>query len=191
MVAFVRIISENFNLKKTKKNLKNIFTIYSPKKAVIVKPYTLTIDTGLSIKLPENSTAFIATKFEGQQIQKIICPSKKRLWITLLNESYFNKYQINKRDIIGFLVIEPDKTKTHYEAKEKTSRRKNKCPDSYLPKYWSKRYKRYFQKIRGHLVVKQEDFSTDMTLSMQAEMLLIKTYHKSYWTNKQSCTTEN
>ena len=65
MVAFVRIISENFNLKKTKKNLKNIFTIYSPKKAVIVKAYTLTIDTGLSIKLPENSTAFIATKFEG------------------------------------------------------------------------------------------------------------------------------
>ena len=75
MVAFVRIISGNFNLKKTKKNLKNIFTIYSPKKAVIVKAYTLTIDTGLSIKLPENSTAFIATKFEGQEIQKIICPS--------------------------------------------------------------------------------------------------------------------
>ena len=57
---------------------------------------TLTINTELSIKLPENSTAFLATKFEGQDIQKIIRPSKKRLWITLLNESYFNKYHKKK-----------------------------------------------------------------------------------------------
>ena len=92
MVAFVRIISENVNLKKPKKNEKNIFTIYSPKKATIEKADTLTIDTELSIKLPEHSTAFLATKFEGQEIQKFISPNstKKRLWITLLNESYFN-----------------------------------------------------------------------------------------------------
>ena len=98
MVSLVRLISENFNLKKPKKHEKNIFTIYSPKKATTEKANTLTIDTELSIKLPENSTAFVATKFEGQNIQKIIGPSsKKRVWITLLNESYFNKYQIKKR----------------------------------------------------------------------------------------------
>ena len=61
----------------------------------------LTINTELSIKLPENSTAFLATKFEGQDIQKIIGPSKKRLWITLLNESYFNKYHKKKRETLS------------------------------------------------------------------------------------------
>ena len=58
----------------------------------------MTIDTELSIKLLENSNAFLATKFEGQEIQKIIDPTngKKRLWITLLNESYFEKYNIKQ-----------------------------------------------------------------------------------------------
>ena len=44
------------------------------------------IDTELSIKLPENSSAFLATKFEGQEIQKIIGPTngkKKALDNTL------------------------------------------------------------------------------------------------------------
>ena len=54
MVDFVRIISENFNLSKPKKNEKNIFTIYSPINASIKKADTLTIDTELSIKLPKN-----------------------------------------------------------------------------------------------------------------------------------------
>ena len=64
MVNFIRIISENFNLNKPKKNEKNIFTIYSPINASIKKADTLTIDTELSIKLPENSMAFLTTKFE-------------------------------------------------------------------------------------------------------------------------------
>ena len=45
MVGFVRIISENFNLKKPKKNEKNIFPIYSPINASIEKADTQTIDT--------------------------------------------------------------------------------------------------------------------------------------------------
>ena len=99
MVAFVRIISEKFILKKPQKNEKNIFTIYSPKKATIEKADTLSIDTELSIKLPENSSAFVVTKFEGQEILKIISPTttKKSLWITLLNESYLNKYHYQQR----------------------------------------------------------------------------------------------
>ena len=120
MVAFVRITSEKFNLKKPQKNEKNIFTIYSPKKATIEKADTLSIDTKLSIKLPENSSAFVATKFKGQEISKIIGPTstKKRLWITLLNEFYLQKYQINKGDVICYLIIELDNIKTYYEAKE-------------------------------------------------------------------------
>ena len=72
MVGFVTILSEKFNLKMPKRSEKNIFTIYSPKKDLIEKADTLTIDTELSIKLPQNSSAFLATKFEGQEIIKII-----------------------------------------------------------------------------------------------------------------------
>ena len=147
MVAFLRIISEKCNLKKPQKNEKNIFTIYSPQKAIIEEADTLSIDTELSIKLPENSKAFVATKLEGQEILKIIGLSntKKRLWITLLNESYLNKYHINKGDVIGYLVIEPDNIKRHYEeAKKKPSSQRH--PNNYLPKDWSKRWKKYLQK---------------------------------------------
>ena len=81
----------------------------------------------------------MVTKFEGQEILKIIGPisTKKRLWITLLNESYLNKYYINKGDVIGYLIIEPDNIKTHYEeAKKKPSRQRHS--NNYLPKDWSK-----------------------------------------------------
>ena len=114
MVPFVKTISEKYSLKKPQKNEKNIFTLYSPKKAIIEKADTLSIDTELLIKLPENSSAFVATKFEGQELLKIGPTSnKKRLWITLLNKSYLNKYQINKGDVIGHRIIKPDNIKTH------------------------------------------------------------------------------
>ena len=72
MVEYVRIISEKSNLKKPqKKNEKNIFAIYSTKKEMIKKADTLSIDTELSIKLPENSTAFLVTKFEDQSKDKM------------------------------------------------------------------------------------------------------------------------
>ena len=49
MVEYVRIISEKNNLKKPKKKTKNIFTIYSPKKEIIKKADTLSIDTELQL----------------------------------------------------------------------------------------------------------------------------------------------
>ena len=151
MVGFVTILSEKFNLKMPKRSEKNIFTIYSPKKDLIEKADTLTVDTELSIKLTQNSSAFLATKFEGQEIIKIIGPTntKKRLWITLLNESYFEKYTINKGDVIGYFIIEPDDIKVHYAGKEKTSRWKMKPPNNYLPKDWQKHWKNYFQKKKS------------------------------------------
>lgn len=57
----------------------NLFTIYLPKKATIKRADTLTVNTELIIKLPENSKAFFTTKFEGQRIQRIIEPKKERL----------------------------------------------------------------------------------------------------------------
>ena len=79
MVGFVSILSEKFNLKKPLKCEKNIFILYLPRKETIKTVDTLTVDTELLIKLPENTTAYLTTKFEGQEIQKIIGPAKKRL----------------------------------------------------------------------------------------------------------------
>ena len=148
MVQFVKIISEKNNLKKPKKNEKNIFTLYSPKKEIIKKADTISIDTEISIKLPENSSAYLVTKFEDQEIIKINGPAKKRLWITLLNESYLNNYQIKKGDKIGYLIIEPSTVKIHYETKQKIIQ-KTKCSINYLPENWSKNWKDYFQKKKS------------------------------------------
>ena len=69
----------------------------------------------------------------------------KRLWITLLNESYLNNYQIKKGDQIGYLIIEPSTIKIHNETKQKIIQ-KTKCLINYLPKNWWKKWKEYFQK---------------------------------------------
>ena len=82
----------------------------------------MTIDTELSIKLPQNSNAILATenlkvkKFKKLLLQPTV---KKRLWITLLNESCFEKYNINKGGVIGYFIIKPDNIKKHNETKEK------------------------------------------------------------------------
>ena len=67
---------QRFNVKKPLKCEKNIFVLYSPRKETIKTADTLTINTELSIKLPENISAYLVTKFEGQEIQKIIGPAK-------------------------------------------------------------------------------------------------------------------
>ena len=68
----------------------------------------------------------------------------------MLNESYLKKYHINKGDLIGYFIIEPENIKVHYEAKEKPSGRK-KCPNNYLSKDWAKQWKNYFQKKKDIL----------------------------------------
>ena len=79
MVPFVKITSEKYNLKKPQNNEKNIFTLYSPKKAIIEKADTLSIDTELSIKLPENSSAFVATKLKVKKFLKLLVrPTPKK-----------------------------------------------------------------------------------------------------------------
>ena len=71
-MGFISIIVENFKRKKLKKCEKNIFIIYSPKNEIIDEADTCTIDTEISIKLPENTESYLATKCEGQEIIKII-----------------------------------------------------------------------------------------------------------------------
>ena len=147
-----KLPSCSVNLKRPRKSKDNIITINSTKKTTIEKAATITIDTELILELPEESKAFLATKFTGQHIKKITGPKNKRLWITLLNKSYFEKYIINKGDTIAYLAVEPESLKVQYEAKTKrpmSSRQKTKHPGDYLPKDCQTRWKNYWKQKKS------------------------------------------
>ena len=107
-MTLAKLVSCNEKLKQPEQFEGKIFTIYSPKEATFEKADMPAIDTELTLTLPEVSKALLTTKFTGQHIQNITGLVKQRLWITLLSESYFEKYTINKGNIIGYLVVETD-----------------------------------------------------------------------------------
>ena len=127
---------------RSKKN--NILTLYLPRSTYIEEANTLTIDTELILHLPKDSTAYLVTKFQGKKIKTIVGPKTERLGLTLLNKSCFDKYQIKRRDIIGYLVIEPENLKIQYEKNPPAQTQRH--PDNYLPKNWSKNWKKHWQK---------------------------------------------
>ena len=108
------LIFSNNKIKKPFKSKENILTIHSPKSCCIEIANTISIDTGITINLPEKPTVYLTTKFKGQKIKTIEGPKTQRLWLTILNESYFDKYKIQKGDLIGYLVVEPKNTSIKY-----------------------------------------------------------------------------
>ena len=111
---------KNNRLKKLTQSKANILTLYSPRSFYIEKAVTKTIDTEIILEIPEKATAFLISKFKGQKIQTIIGRNIQRLWITLLNESYFDRYHIKRKDIIGYLIFEPNNLKIYYEIEKKS-----------------------------------------------------------------------
>ena len=111
---------KNNRLKKPTQSKANILTLYSPRSFYIEKAVTKTIDTEIILEIPEKATAFLISKFKGQKIQTIIGRNIQRLWITLLNESYFGRYHIKRKDIIGYLIFEPNILKIYYEIEKKS-----------------------------------------------------------------------
>ena len=71
-MVFFSLMSENCQLKQPKRSKNSIFTIYSLIKEIIEEADTVILDTEISIKLLENVNEFLVTKFEGQEIQKIL-----------------------------------------------------------------------------------------------------------------------
>ena len=138
------LVIKNTKLKEPSQTKNNILTLYSPRSTCIERADTLTIDTELILHLPKESTAHLVTKFQGQKIKAIVGPKTERLWLTLLNESYFDKYKIKRRDIMGYLVIEPEDLKIYYEKNPPV--KAWRPPDNYLPKEWNKKWKKYWQK---------------------------------------------
>ena len=143
----------NRKIKKPYKSKENIFVIYSPKSYYINAADTKLLDTEILINLPENSIAYLTTKFRGQKIKEIIGRTKERLWITLLNESYFEKYKIKKGDITGYLLFSPTNLYVNYEkTNEKTPNKKRKLPNNYLPKKWNKNWETCWKKKKNKQV---------------------------------------
>ena len=138
------LIFSNNKIKKPFKSKENILTIHSPKSCCIEIANTISIDTGITINLPEKPTVYLTTKFKGQKIQTIEGPKTQRLWLTILNESYFDKYKIQKGDLIGYLVVEPKNTSIKYLKNPPVKARR--LPNNYLLKEWSKNWKVYWQK---------------------------------------------
>ena len=54
------------------------------------------IDTNIILKLPDKGKVFITTKFRGEKIQRVD-KKTKRVWIEILNESYFEKLVIKNK----------------------------------------------------------------------------------------------
>ena len=86
------LIFSNNKIKKPFHSRENILAIYSPESYLIETANMITIDTGITINLPEKSVGYLATIFIGQNIETIEGPKTQRLWLTLLNKSCFNKW---------------------------------------------------------------------------------------------------
>ena len=69
----------NSKIKKPYCSRDNILTIHSPKSYCIETANIISIDTGITINLPEKTTGYLTTKFKGQKIQTIEGPKTQRL----------------------------------------------------------------------------------------------------------------
>ena len=158
---------KNSRLKRPTHSKTNILTLYSPRSFYIEKADTRTIDTEVVLDLPEKATAFLISKFKGQKIETIVGPKIQRLWLTLLNKSYFDRHHIKRKDITGYLIFEPNNLNIYYEKEKKPSRAKTrKLPDNYFPQKWEKK----LEKVLGE-ESKLVDSLTGTTLPTLAETL--------------------
>ena len=62
-----------------------------------------------------------------------------------------SKYQIDKVDVIGYLIIEPNNIKVHYEEANQPLSQKKRCPDNYFLKDWEKNGKTTSKKRKTSL----------------------------------------
>ena len=69
-----------------------------------------------------------------------------------------SKYQIDKVDVIGYLILAPNNIKVHYEEAKKNLESEKRCPDNYFLKDWGKKMEKLLPKKERHLFVKQEGF---------------------------------
>ena len=136
---------KNSRLKRPTHSKTNILTLYSPRSFYIEKADTRAIDTEIVLDLPEKATAFLISKFKGQKFETIVGPKIQRLWLTLLNESYLDRHQIKRKDIIGYLIFKPNNLKLYYEKEKPPTVKTRKLPDNCFPKEWEKKLEKVLE----------------------------------------------
>ena len=65
------------------------------------------IDTGIVVFLLEKSLGFVRSKFNSDNICKFF-GGQNSLWMEILNKSYGDTIETSMRQILGFLVVEPE-----------------------------------------------------------------------------------
>ena len=121
---------DNAKVRRPEHLKKSIFIIYSPR-TVTVEPATCSkIDTEIVLIIQKNATAFVTSKFRGDEIFEVNGETQ-RLWIEILNKSYNEHTKINRNSVLGFAVIEPE----YLSFKHETTKAKKK--EKVLSKTWS------------------------------------------------------
>lgn len=65
------------------------------------------IDTGIVVFLLKNSWGFVGSKFNSDNICEFF-GGQNSLWIEILNKSYGDTIETGMRQLLGFLVVEPE-----------------------------------------------------------------------------------
>ena len=84
-----------------------VFLIYAPRKLKFPRAEFTKYDTEVTVTLPRDSQGFFGSKYkdEIEQFLSII----ERLWIGILNKSFFKDIVIGKGQVLGFFVLKTDK----------------------------------------------------------------------------------
>ena len=113
---------DNSRVKNPEYFKKNIFIIFSPRTVTVETESCCKIDTNITLILPKKAKAFIISKYRGDDINEINGETQ-RLWIEILNKSYCEDLKIDKNNILGFAVVEPEnlsfKNETQNSKKKK------------------------------------------------------------------------
>ena len=115
---------DNANLKKPFHLKNNIFLIYSPKNREFPGEFQR-IDSGIVSFLLKNARGFITSKFREDKIKEIL-NGEQRLWMEIINKSFYLPIEISKGCVLGFFVAEPEHLKFQYETTKKIKKVRKK-----------------------------------------------------------------
>ena len=115
---------DNSRVKNPEYFKKNIFIIFSPRTVTVETESCCKIDTNITLILPKKAKAFIISKYRGDDINEINGETQ-RLWIEILNKSYCEDLKIDKNNILGFAVVEPENLSFKNETQNSKKKEKH------------------------------------------------------------------
>ena len=83
------------------------FLIYAPRKLKFPPAEFTKYDTEVTVTLPRDSQGFFGSKYKDEIEQFLSI--KERLWIGILNKSFFEDIVIGKGQVLEFFILKTDK----------------------------------------------------------------------------------